>query len=171
MIVKEDKAIFVQGDILDSPLDRVICIQVNVQGVVKGGINEIINNRFPGNYEVYREFCAQPNMSYEATMGNCLSIETTDILTNKDRKICNLFAQYHFYHANADLGNNVGIRFTDYEMFTRALYTACAHSPNEILAVPYGIGCNESGGNWDIIYSILSSAPNTVEIYHKDLII
>jgi O-acetyl-ADP-ribose deacetylase (regulator of RNase III) len=141
-----------QGNLLDSDC-KVICHQVNCQGVMGSGIAKEIRYRFPSAYqELRKSFLAGNNK-----LGNIDLVydydETSEQIGNWVF-ICNMYAQENYLPR--------GVQHTDYEAFR-----ACIHKLKDELSkrnkngesikigFPYKIGCGLGGGDWVIVRSII----------------
>lgn len=146
----------VVGDLLSGDVD-IIAHQVNCRGVMGSGVALQIREMFPDVYDSYRNFVSQVGIrSLHSTptraqllLGKNQYVETT----RKDRHIivANLFAQDSF-------GCNG--RYMDYRAFCLcmralrryALFESCL---GRRIGLPYKIGCDRGGGNWDVVYQII----------------
>lgn len=126
-----------QGDILQSTED-IIVHQVNVQGIMGGGIARQLALQYPGLEEDYRIVCQEDNFNYEELKGLAYIKEFNN------KYIANLFSQ----KPNFD---------TDYEMLERALNWVKKKAIDEKLsiAIPYGVGCGIANGDWNKVYKII----------------
>ena len=127
----------VKGNILDCTED-IICHQVNVQGIMGGGLARQLADRHKGLEKFYSEHCKLLDNDYETLKG------TTLIYEAGNKIICNLFTQ----KPNFD---------TDYEAMEKCLrYIKLWGSNNNLsIAIPYGIGCGIANGDWNKVYKII----------------
>ena len=142
--------VYKNGNILTSRAD-IICHQVNCQGVMGAGLAKQIRNKHPKVYDHYIWHCKtfKPNL-----LGNII----LDSI-NEKQVIASLFAQDRYGRDK---------RYTDYDAFEKCLKTiACFAKENEVIALPYKIGCGLGGGDWDIILSLIEKELSsfTVEIW------
>lgn len=142
------------GNLLDAP-QKVIAHQVNCQGKMGSGVAKAIRDKYPKVYEDYSAVCGK--LPPKALRG------MTQIITDSERVIVNLFGQEYYGYD--------GKKYTSYAYLTKALdylfstifqYNTI-HS-NEIgselysdnaFAIPYKMGCDRGGADWDIVESIL----------------
>lgn len=109
----------VKENILNCDKD-IICHQVNIQGVMGGGLARQLADQYPKLEEDYRIVCQENNYNYEELKGLAY------IKKFKDKYIANLFSQ----KPNFD---------TDYEMLERALNCVKKKAVDKKLsvAIPY----------------------------------
>lgn len=126
-----------QGNILNCDED-IIVHQVNVQGIMGGGVARQLADQFKGLEEEYSEYCKLYNNNYNQLKGQVFKIMI------QGKFIMNMFSQKE----NFD---------TDYEMMQIALeeIKKYATSFNLSVAIPYGIGCGIANGDWNIVYKII----------------
>lgn len=144
--------IYKQGNLLDSGC-KVICHQVNCQGVMGSGIAKEIRNRFPTAYSEFRKSF----LTGQAKLGNIDLVY--DHAEEHQRLgcwlfICNMYSQENYLPR--------GIRHTDYDAFR-----TCIHKLKDELSkrwrdrtgitigFPYKIGCGLGGGDWNIVSKII----------------
>lgn len=118
----------VKGNILDCTED-IICHQVNVQGIMGGGLARQLADRYKGLEEDYKKVCEEDNYNYEELKGLAY------IKKFNDKYIANIFSQ----KPNFD---------TDYEMLERALNWVKKKMTDEHLsvAIPRNIGNGIANG-------------------------
>ena len=122
----------------------VFCHQVNCLGVWGSGIAKSMREIFPDVYEQYREICVKNK--YTKLLGN------TAIIQSGNRYIANMFAQERFGYD--------GIRYTSYDAFYNCLVRIkefCEKNDINKIALPYKIGSDRGGADWNVIYSMIES--------------
>lgn len=138
--------VYINGNLFDSKAD-VLCHQVNLFGVMGGGIAAEIRKRFPSVYEEYKEQCEKINCTnYEDYLGTVLMVDTNK---GRDQFIANCFCQNYFSENNC---------LTNYEKMEKCFYEIkdwMNHNNKYTVAFPYGIGCGIAGGNWGIVENII----------------
>lgn len=147
---------FKQGNILDAK-ENVVTQQVNCMGFMNAGLAKQIKIKWPIVEKEYKKFLNQ-FLQTKYCLGICQLVNI-----GENQQIANLFAQEGY-------GRNS--RFTNYE----ALYTALEHLAktakinNYSIAIPYGMGASLAGGNWDIVFAIISVVLKDcdVKIYSLD---
>ena len=125
------------GNILESTED-IIVHQVNVQGIMGGGVAKQLALQYPELEEFYSKHCNILDNDYEQLEG------TTLIYKENGKLICNIFSQ----KPNFD---------TDYKAIEKCLeYVKLWASNNDLsIAIPYGIGCGIANGDWKKVYKII----------------
>jgi Predicted phosphatase homologous to the C-terminal domain of histone macroH2A1 len=143
--------LIIQGNLLDAPLDRVLCHQVNCQGVMGSGVAKAISNKYPVVKDEYLDF-------YKENKGNLLG--NINIVETGKHRVINMFAQEYY-------GRDRNICYTSYEAFRSCLQEINSIFKGEkTLAFPYGIGCGLGGGKWEQIYTLmLEHCSGQVELY------
>lgn len=99
----------------------------------------------------------QEYRSYLSSVPNPLG--TVQYVLSGERYVVNMFAQD---------GYSTYARQTDYEAFRACLVNlASSISTDEIIAMPYGIGCGLAGGEWNIVYQMIEDVlkNHSVELY------
>ena len=122
----------------------VFCHQVNCLGVMGSGVAKSVREIFPDVYEQYREICVKNK--YLKLLGN------TAIIKTGNRYIANMFAQERFGYD--------GIRYTSYDAFYNCLVRIkefCEKNDINKIALPYKIGSDRGGADWNVIYSMIES--------------
>ena len=126
-----------QGNILNCD-ENIIVHQVNVQGVMGGGVARQLADQYKELEKDYYQVCKEDKFDYEELKG------LASIPQYNDKHIANIFSQ----KPNLD---------TDYEMMERALNWVKRKAIDFKLsvAIPYGIGCGIANGDWNIVYKII----------------
>lgn len=135
-----------EGNILDCTED-IIVHQVNVQGVMGGGVARQLALQYPKLEKAYSEHSKCLNNDYEKLKGNVFFHE------ENNKTICNMFSQ----KSNFD---------TDYNSMKKALmYIKAWASNNDLsIAIPYGIGCGIAKGDWNIVHKIIEKVFNDYDV-------
>ena len=113
--------------------------QVNCQGVMNSGIAKQIRNEYPEHFEDYLN--SSPVLSgYVETSWN----------DGNSKGICGVFSQKHYGYD--------GKRYTNYAALstgiTNFLNNRCLY-PIDKFIIPYKIGCDRGGGDWNIVSTLL----------------
>lgn len=138
----------IEGDLLQSDANLILH-QVNCQGKMNSGIAKQIRNRYPQVYEDYMRH-------YNSKVELFGKISTTEI--NNNQYIVNMFSQFNYGYD--------GQRYTNYE----AIYTCLekvsklANERGYTVAIPYKIGSDRGGANWNIIYTMINELFNKEQI-------
>lgn len=145
------------GDILDKKC-KIICQQVNCQGVMAAGLAKQIRNEYPAIFDEYRSFLNSFSDKSKA-LGMVHKFIAPD-----GRIIFNLFGQYSFGRDK---------QYTDYNALKSGFENIKKMlNKNDTLYIPYKIGCGLGGGLWvrvsDIIYNVFRGQKNNIVIVrHK----
>ncbi len=129
----------IKCDIFESGAD-VICHQVNCQGVMGSGIAKQVREKYPVVYEAYKKWCSQYTPKH--LLGRAQPVNTND-----KTLIVNIFAQENFGYD--------GKCYTDYNALKSGLKTVHLNFKNNVIAIPYLMGCHRGGGDWNIVYKMI----------------
>lgn len=133
----------IQCDIFESGADLILH-QVNCQGVMGSGVAKQVHKKFPGVYNAYKTLCDMaPNRAQ--LLGK---VQQVRLLTS-GKFIANLFAQENYGRG--------GKCYTDYDALKKCLQTVRNYPmfDKQTIAIPYLMGCDRGGGNWDIVYKMI----------------
>ena len=122
----------------------IFCHSVNCLGVMGSGVAKSVREIFPNVYEQYREICVK-NKSLDL-LGH------TAIIKSDNRYIANMFTQERFGYD--------GKRYTSYDAFYDCLLHVrdfCEKNDINKIALPYKIGSDRGGADWNVIYSMIES--------------
>lgn len=136
-----------EGDLLKAK-ENLICHQVNVNGIMGGGLAYQIANICPDVLETYKEFCNFYNNDWTWLQGVYLITRI-----KKNKYIANCFTQKPNFE-------------TDYEALEDCfedLLTLCKNN-NKTIAIPYKYGCGIAKGNWIMVKKILEKLSVKYEI-------
>ena len=136
----------INGDILNCTED-IIVHQVNVAGVMGGGIALQLAKKYEKLEETYAEFCELYNNNYNKLKGKVFKVML------KGKFIMNMFSQEPDFNTDYDAAE-IGLNeIKEY-----------AKSYNLSIAIPYGIGCGIANGNWNTILEIIDRAFKDYEV-------
>ena len=121
---------YLEGDLLRTDAD-IICHQVNLQGVMGGGLAWQIARKFPSVNEVYEDYTWK-------RLGN-VCFADTDTFT-----VANCFSQNEDFTTNYDALRLCLFKVKRY-MIKRG-YTS--------VAIPYKYGCGIAKGDWNKVFSM-----------------
>lgn len=126
------------GNILNCEED-IIVHQVNVQGIMGGGVAWQLSQHYPGLEEDYRKFCETQDFDYNKLKGR-IHVH----ITNDGKAVANMFSQ----KPNFD---------TDYQSMEKCLQQIKrdAMPSKATIAIPNGIGCGIANGDWEEVYRII----------------
>ncbi|AFC30984.1 Appr-1-p processing enzyme family [Paenibacillus mucilaginosus 3016] len=137
----------IEGDLLLASED-ILGHQVNCRGVMGSGVAKGIRARFPEAYTAYQSKCAGERSG--TLLGQC------QIVRSKGGKyIANLFGQDGF---------GAGGRYTQEDKLKQALMELreFARSNGLSAALPYRIGSDRGGADWQVVYGIIE------EVFKED---
>lgn len=146
----------VDGDLLcsDAPY---ICHQVNCMGVMGAGTAKQIKTKHPNVFFEYRTLCERYKDDPAHLLGSAQVIPTSR--TEGAPCICNLFGQVGY--ARHSVQTNLA-----------ALQKACERvvsitDPDQLIAMPYRIGCGLAGGDWGKVMDMLVEVfkERTLQLY------
>lgn len=153
--------VIVNEDLLKSK-EEIIGHQVNCQGVMRSGIALQIKNKFPEAYNSYIK-----KVKSFSNVNNLLGEVDFAKVKPNNRIIANLFGQKYY-------GYDRDIQYTDYDALIKCLSKLkdYAQKNNLTVALPYNIGCDRGGGDWNYVYSIIDKIFEDYEItlykYNKE---
>lgn len=137
---------YIIGDALNTDCD-VLCHQVNLQGVMGGGIAKQISQRFPNVESEY--------VNFEKKLANVCFAKADKYV------IANCFSQSLYGE-------------TDYISLDSCMLKVKKYMEEhnlESVAFPYKYGCGIAIGNWDKVLQIITNTLNgkTIKIYRLDV--
>lgn len=139
--------VYKMGDVLKAT-ENIICHQVNVDGVMGGGLASQIADTYPNVEKIYNDYCNWLSYDYEL-----LKDDYCIVKVKSTQYIANCFTQ----KPNFD---------TDYKALKTcfsALLNVCKRT-DKTIAVPYGYGCGIAKGNWNTVSKIFEDLSNEYEI-------
>lgn len=132
--------IYKQGDILKAT-ENIICHQVNVDGIMGGGLARQIAKVYPNVEAEYKKCCRCYCYDYEKLKSKAFIVRIGDL-----KFIANCFTQ----KSNFD---------TDYEAIKqvfKVLLIDCKKQ-NKTICIPYKYGCGIANGDWDVVSKIFET--------------
>lgn len=136
-------------DLFDSGAD-LICHQVNCQGVMGAGLARQIRFKYPHVFEAYKKRCVQHQRS-RALLG---TVQAVPIDTNK--YIVNIFGQWRY---------GTDRQHTDYNALECAFNTLNTHCRGRSIAIPFKMGCNLGGGDWQVVQALIDKCLHDCTVY------
>jgi O-acetyl-ADP-ribose deacetylase (regulator of RNase III) len=132
-----------KGDLLNSECD-IIAHQVNCQGVMGSGVAFQIKEQWPIAFARYLDFLAKYKMSSNA-LGKIQIVEVSD-----NKYVCNIFGQDRYGYK--------GNRYTSYDALDLGFKSLGQFALKHKLSIglPFNIGCDRGGGNWQTVLSLLN---------------
>lgn len=126
---------------------EIIAHQVNCQGAMKSGVALQIRKRYPMAYTEYKTLCSA--IKPENLLGQ-LQVVFCD-----DKCIANLFGQLDYGYE--------GKKYTDIDALENAFQNLhdSVKERGFTIAIPYKLGCDRGGANWENeVYPMLSTIFN-----------
>jgi len=146
-----EQMIILNGDIREVSVG-IIAHQVNCQGAIGAGVSGVICEQYPMVKDDYIDICSVSDK--EDLFGGMQIVPVTGTL-----KVANIFSQFNY-------GNSAktGVVYTDMDKLIHSLKNLRESYPDEIIYVPYKIGCGLAGGNWDEFIEKAKDIPNLIVI-------
>lgn len=140
----------IEDDILNSKSD-IIAHQVNCKNVMNSGVAKTLRNTYPQIYNSYSKYCS---IYKSKLLGSIQLVKISEQLI-----ICNMFAQD---------GYGRDKQYTNIDAFKLCLtkLKKYAEDNNKTISLPYMIGCDRGGANWNEVYSIIEDLfkESTIEL-------
>lgn len=136
----------IKGDLFNTDAD-VIAHQVNCMGKMGSGVALQVKNRYGAAFSAYETLCD----SKDDLLGyaQCVLVD--------GKIIANLFGQVSY---------GTDRRYTNYEGIYCALDCLNDSIPKDYsIAIPYNMGCDRGGGDWNIVYAMIESALKDRNVY------
>ena len=145
---------FVKGDLLSADVD-IICHQVNLQGVMGGGLALQIAKKYPHTEKSYKKYC----MKKTPDLGDCL------ITLEDSFFIANCFSQEENFDTNYEAVYYCFIKVHSFVDEIRRKY-----GDNYKIGIPFKYGCGIANGDWDKVLEIITDVfrDDDVLIYIKE---
>lgn len=138
------------GDILEAEED-ILIHQVNIDGIMGGGVARQLADQYPGLENYYSEYCKRKNNDYKNLRG-----EVCFYLAEDKKVIANIFSQDKNFN-------------TDYEALKMCLEKVRKNADinNLTMALPFKIGCGIANGDWETVSEIINKAfkDDSINIY------
>ena len=128
--------------------NSVLVHQTNCQGVMGAGIALQIRQKFPNTFATYKKVC--DNLSYfdkKSLLGTI--IYTQEQYQGKNIFIANCFGQFRYGRDK---------RYTEYDALEKCFEEIKNRADiDQTIVIPYKIGCNNAGGDWNIVSKIIET--------------
>lgn len=130
----------IEGNLLDATED-IIGHQVNCKGVMGSGVAKQLKDKYSNLFYEYKGYLS---LDKSSTLGSCQFVRAD----KSNKIIANLFGQ-------DDYGR--GRQYTDINALTKALIELMEYANNRNLSValPYKIGSDRGGADWNEVYKII----------------
>lgn len=138
----------IEGDILNATED-VICHSVNCKAKMGSGLAVQIKEAYPEVFGYYKSFCDM-RLPVDKMLG-----VAQYIMCHDGRYIVNIFGQDGY-------GREKGKQYTQIDALKKGLTSVYerAKQHNETVAIPWKIGSDRGGANWNEVYKMIE------EIFH-----
>lgn len=139
--------VYKSGDILKAT-ENIICHQVNVDGVMGGGLAKQIASTYPKVLIHYKRLCKSFDYDYEKLRGMYQFIRVSDT-----QQICNCFTQRPNFN-------------TDYVAIEKCFKDILhiAKKSNLSIAIPFHYGCGIANGEWEEVITILRNLSGLYDV-------
>lgn len=138
--------IILKGDLLETPFE-VIAHQVNCQGKMNSGVAKQIREKYPHIYSAYIDALEQNGADF--------MFSKSQVIWEDTHTIWNIFSQYNYGYDGKQYTSYAAL----YSAFKEAILNYRDGDINNIkqisIAIPYKIGCDRGGGDWDVVKRIL----------------
>jgi O-acetyl-ADP-ribose deacetylase (regulator of RNase III) len=133
------------GNLLAKNNDGIICNLVNCVASMNGGLALQIKLAYPKVYDTYRTYCEVNKFDFVKMLGTMMPIWVDG------KCIVNLFGQTTY---------GIGACFINYKALNTGLTKLARYAKSIKLdvAMPWGMGARDGGGDWQVIYNIIESA-------------
>lgn len=122
----------------------ILLQQVNCQNTMGSGVAKAIYTKWPIVKEEYHKFSQNKN-------SNDLLGLIQEIKINEDLLVVNSFIQLTYGRTG---------KHTNEDLLIRNIKTIADKYSNEIVVIPYLIGCGLGGGNWNYIFENIKNIKN-----------
>lgn len=139
--------IYKNGDILEAT-ENIICHQVNVDGIMGGGLAKQIASTYPNVELFYRDYCNFLSNDYELLKDDYCIVQI-----KPNQYVANCFTQRPNFDTDY---NSMKICF-------EALLNVCRNH-NKTICVPYKYGCGIANGDWNIVETLLSELSDKYDV-------
>lgn len=133
---------------LQEATEPIIAHQANCFCTMGTGVALALRKKWPKVYEV----------DCQTTKGDIKKLGTLSIASvNSTQSVYNIYSQYSYGRDKL---------YTNYQALKTGLTKlfTLANKRNCTIALPYKIGCNNAGGDWSIVYSIIKELTETYEV-------
>lgn len=141
----------VEGDLLNATED-IIGHQVNCQSVMGSGVAKVVRDRYP---IVYSEYISLSEKHHPVELlGRCQVVNTKE-----NKFVANLFGQLNYGYD--------GRQYTNYDALRNALRELSEYAKTNDLSValPYKIGSDRGGADWNEVQKIIEEEFDEVTLY------
>jgi O-acetyl-ADP-ribose deacetylase (regulator of RNase III) len=145
----------VEGDLLQAT-QYIIAHQVNAQAQMNSGVAKQIREQYPHTYNMYMHVCKSTEDRYKL-LGQVVMCQSRNT-DSKFSYIAHIFGQYNYGYD--------GKLYTNYTALEGAfihLNRVCKKYKKS-LAMPFKLGCDRGGGDWNIVYGLMEDFLKDTEV-------
>ena len=143
-----------EGNVFDSDA-KIICHQVNCQGVMGSGVAKEVRERYPKVYTAYHDYC-ENNKDYPGRMLGVAQMVPVD--ETGSRWIANCFGQNNYGYDGKQY-TSVGALMEAFQEVAKMAKMAGVK-----VAMPYKIGCVRGGANWPLVKKIIDITFQDIDV-------
>ena len=134
------------GNLLNAEED-ILVHQVNVDGIMGGGVAKQIATLYPKTNIDYKKFCKERRNKFDNLKGS------VHLTKENGKYIANMFSQDEKFN-------------TDYEAMEFALnkIKKFAEEEKKTVAMPFKIGCGIANGEWELVMNLINKAFKGYEV-------
>jgi len=131
----------VNGNVLKAK-ENIICHQVNCMGKMGSGLAKQIA-KSKNALDVYTKYCHLHRNNRESMLGDALFAKVAE-----GKWVAHCFGQLNYGRDK---------RHTNYEALKQSLQRVkdAAQRKEKSVALPYKMGCDRAGGDWEVVYEII----------------
>lgn len=135
----------VNGDLMDAT-ENIIGHQVNCQMKMASGVAKLIREKYPEVYAEYTNIFI--NHTKEQLLGYCQIVDVSTY-ENQFKFVANLFGQYYYGYDGKKYTKEAALKSALIELKNFA-------KQNDLsVALPYKIGSDRGGADWNEVYKII----------------
>jgi O-acetyl-ADP-ribose deacetylase (regulator of RNase III) len=148
----------VTGDLFQAG-EQIIGHQVNCQGMMGSGVAKQMKRLYPEVFTAYAQLCGEKEK--EQLLGLC---QLVPLEGKSGQYAANLFGQLTYGRS--------GTKYTDDDALRKAFIRLSEFAKQHQLtvALPYKIGCDRGGGDWDTVLGMINEifADEEVVLYRLE---
>ncbi len=142
---------YVTGDLFQAS-ESIIGHQVNCQAVMGSGVAKQMKQLYPEVFSEYVRFC---NQNKGSLLGSCQIVELNH---GTNKYVAHLFGQQTFGRDGRKYTNDDALRNALTQLYEFAKANQCS------VALPYKIGCDRGGGDWNVILEMIQDIFTDVDV-------
>jgi len=139
------------GDLFQAS-ESIIGHQVNCQAVMGSGVAKQMKKLYPEVFKEYVRYCRQHK---DDLLGSCQIVELNQ---GTHKYVANLFGQQAYGGDGRKYTNDDALSSALTQLYKFAKANQCS------VALPYKIGCDRGGGDWNIVLGMLNEIFTDVDV-------